>query len=87
MLRILAAILLSASPLMADPTTPAEIAREILAPLLGPAKVATLKGVRPANTRLYNVLYWLETGRRMGGEVSAMIDLPRQITAAPWGQG
>ena len=57
--RLCAAFLLSTSPLMAAPDTPAEIASEILVTLLDPAKVATLKGDRPANTRLYKVLYWL----------------------------
>jgi len=61
-------------PLHAEPTTPQAIATEILAPLLDPAKVATLKGDRPANTRLYKVMYWLETARRGGGEVSVVID-------------
>lgn len=62
---ILAAAVL---PLAAgEPTTPDGIAREIIAPLIDPAKVATLKGDRPANARLYRVLYWLETARRAGG--------------------
>ena len=39
------------------PETPDTIAKEILAPLLDPLKVATLKGERPINTRLYKVLY------------------------------
>lgn len=61
-------------PLHAEPTTPQAIATEILAPLLDPAKVATLKGDRPANPRLYKVLLWLETARERGGDVSAIID-------------
>jgi hypothetical protein len=32
--------------------------------MLNPVKVAKLKGDRPANARLYKVLYWLETARR-----------------------
>lgn len=36
--------------------------------------VATLKGDRPANSRLYKVLYWLETAQRGGGDVSTVID-------------
>lgn len=59
---------------MAAPEKPDEISTQILAPLLDPAKVATLKGDRPANARLYKVLGWLETARRQGGEVSAVID-------------
>lgn len=74
-LRYLAAALLSVAPLTAAPDTPDSIAREVLAPLLDPAKLATLKGDRPANPRLYKVMFWIETGRRMGGEVSAMIDI------------
>jgi hypothetical protein len=54
--------------------TPDEIANEILAPLLDPAKVATLKGDRPANTRLYKILYWIETAQRAGAEASTVID-------------
>ncbi len=56
------------------PESPQAIATEILAPLLDPVKVATLKGDRPANTRLYKVLYWLETARRAGGDVSEVLD-------------
>lgn len=54
--------------------TPDEIATKILAPLLDPAKVATLKGDRPANTRLYKVLYWIETAKRAGGDPSTVIE-------------
>jgi hypothetical protein len=35
--------------IVAAPKTPAGIAKEILSPLLDPAKVATLKGSRPSN--------------------------------------
>jgi hypothetical protein len=62
-------------PLLAVPETPDSIAIEVLAPLLDPVKVATLKGDRPANTRLYKVLGWLETARRAGGDVSAALDV------------
>ncbi len=65
-------------PLSAAPETPDAIAIQILAPLLDPAKVATLKGDRPVNSRLYKVLYWLETARQAGGDVSGMIDLAYQ---------
>ena len=60
--------------LAAEPITPDAIAKQILAPLLDPAKVNTLKGDRPANARLYRVLGWLETARRAGGDVPAVID-------------
>jgi hypothetical protein len=53
---------------------PADIARDIIAPLVDPAKVATLKGDRPANARLYKVLYWLEVARRDGATVADIID-------------
>ncbi len=45
LLFILAAAVL---PLSAAPETPQAIATEILAPLLDPARLATLKGDRPA---------------------------------------
>jgi hypothetical protein len=76
MFRCLFAILaLITLPVCANPPeTPKEIAQQILAPLLDPVKVATLKGDRPANQRLYKVMYWLEAARSGGGEVSAVID-------------
>lgn len=74
MIRLLVACLFLPLVLSAAPQTPDSIATEILAPLLDPAKVATLKGDRPANTRLYKVLYWLETARTLGGSVDAVID-------------
>ncbi len=60
-------------PLTAAPETPQAIATEIIGPLIDPVKVATLKGDRPANARLYKVLHWLEVARRAGGEVSGII--------------
>lgn len=59
----------------AAPTVPADIASKILAPLLDPAKVDTLKGARPINARLYRVFYWLETARRAGGRPVEVLDL------------
>jgi len=80
MLRHLAAFLiLSIAPVFAETTTSDAIAREILAPLLDPAKVATLKGDRPANARLYKVLGWLETARRAGGDPAAAIDTAQTV--------
>lgn len=67
------AALILALPLHAEPMTPDGVAREILAPPLDPAKVATLKGSRRANTRLYKVLGWLKTARRRGGDLSALL--------------
>ena len=75
MIRLLVACFIVITiPISAEPKTPEGIAIEILAPLLDPVKVATLKGDRPANSRLYKVLYWLETARRGGGDVSTVID-------------
>jgi hypothetical protein len=61
-------------PLRAAPETLEASAREIIAPLLDPAKIATLKGDRPVNARLSRVLGRLETARRAGGDVSTVID-------------
>ena len=66
--------LLLCFPAVAKPTTPEAIAKEIIAPLIDPVKVATLKSERAANPRLYKVMYWLETARRAGGDVSSVID-------------
>lgn len=72
---VLLALLVMICPVRAaEPTQPEEIARRILAPLLDPVKVATLKGDRPANSRLYKVLYWLETARQNGGDVSNVVE-------------
>ena len=70
-------------PLAAEPTTPDAIAKQILAQLIDPVKVATLKGDRPANARLYRVLYWLEKARRAGGQVPAVIDIARVGGSVP----
>jgi hypothetical protein len=56
------------------PETPEAIAKQILGPLLDPVKVATLKGDRPANQRLYKILHWLEIARQRGGDVPAIMD-------------
>ena len=69
--------------LFALPLSAQDIARDILAPLLDPAKVATLKGDRPANTRLYKVLGWLEMARQQGDEIGATVD--RAQAAANYG--
>jgi hypothetical protein len=70
---ILAALLLSVSPIMAVPDTPDEIAREIILPLIDPAKLDTLKGDRAANRRLRLVCYHLEAARRDGQEPADII--------------
>ena len=80
-LRILAVLPAFRLAIVAAPTTPAEIAREVLAPLLDQAKIATLKGDRPINTRTYKVHYWLEIGHRAGGDVPACWRQHRQRRA------
>ena len=65
--------LLSVAITRAKPTSPDAIAKEILAPLLDQAKIATLKGDRPINTRTYKVHYWLEIGHRAAADVPAML--------------
>jgi hypothetical protein len=47
---------------------------EILAPLIDPAKLDTLKGKRAANRRLRLVCYHLETARRDGEDPAEVID-------------
>ena len=77
-IAIFAAVMATATA--ADPATPDEIAKVALAPLLDPAKVKTLKGDRPANPRLYKVLYWLEAARRAGGNQNTVIDTAQAAT-------
>lgn len=72
---ILAAVAFSIITATGNPDT---IAREIIAPLLDPAKVETLKGDRPANARLYRVLYWLETARQEGGNPAQVIETAQE---------
>ncbi len=54
--------------------TPDDITTEILEPLLDPAKVATLKGDRPSNTRLYKALYWIETAQIKDGYGGSVVE-------------
>ena len=82
LLALVAALIVPLGAAPQKPQTPDEIARQILAPLLDPAKVATLKGDRPANPRLYKVLYWLETAREMGGDVGAVIGTAQAMTGS-----
>jgi hypothetical protein len=77
MLRALIAFLILTAALHAEekpPVAPEAIAREIIAPLLDPVKLATLRGDRPANRRLYLALHWLEMARRGGGDPGRVID-------------
>ena len=66
-------------PVMAAPKAPDAIAKEILAPLVNPVKVDTLKGPRPINARTYRLLYWLETARQRGGDVSGIMDTAQRV--------
>lgn len=74
MIRFFLFLLFSLPILAAPPKTPQAIATEILAPLLDPAKIETLKGDRPVNTRLYRLLHWLETARKGGGDLSGIMN-------------
>lgn len=47
---------------------------EILAPLITPEKIDALDGSRAANPRLKKVAYWMESARRSGQNVAAVID-------------
>ena len=73
-MKFLLLFLFLVSPLLAQPA-------KILSSLLDPAKIATLKGERPVNTRFYKVLYWVEIAEREGAEVSAVIDEAQKLAA------
>jgi hypothetical protein len=47
---------------------------EILAPLITPQKIDALDGSRAANPRLKKIAYWMESARRDGQDVAAVID-------------
>ena len=72
-LRITIAFLIPCFQVSAAPTTPDSVAREIIAPLIDPAKIATLKGKRAANRRLRLVCYHLEMARRNGHDPAEVI--------------
>ncbi len=78
MIRVVLALLTFVMPLAAVNEEVA-IARDIIAPLIDPVKVATLRGDRPANQRLYKILYWLETARRTGLDPAAVIAEAQQV--------
>lgn len=71
--RWLTFLLLSSLVSTAEPRTSQGIAVEILAPLLDPVKIATLKGERPVNGRLYRILGWLEAARLAGADPAVVI--------------
>ena len=73
---ILAAALLSAlwmGPLWAEEEMVSRFV-EIIAPLIDPAKLDTLKGDRAANRRLRKIAHHLETARREGSPPEDVID-------------
>jgi hypothetical protein len=51
--------------------------------LCDPAKIATLKGDRAANTRVRKIVYWLELGRQGGRDPRAQMD--RAMAELGWG--
>jgi hypothetical protein len=77
--RLLLFLTIMGIPAFGMAQEPQEIAKKILPPLLDPAKVATLKGDRPANARLYKVLGWLEMARQGGGDASKVIDQAQAV--------
>jgi hypothetical protein len=66
-----------------DPASPSREA-EILAPLINPAKLDTLKGERAATPRLRKACYWIETARRPGEEPKAVIESAQRLNDS-WG--
>lgn len=74
--------LVLAMPATAHARSPDEIATKILGPLLDPGRIATLKGDRPINTRLYRILGWLETARLAGGSVDKVIIAAQRTNGA-----
>jgi hypothetical protein len=52
----------------------------ILAPLIDPAKLDTLKGKRAATPRLRKACYWLEMARRDGAELEKLISEAHKAT-------
>ena len=73
LLRITITFLILCFQVSAAPTTPDSVAREIIAPLIDPAKLDTLKGKRAANRRLRLICYHLETSRRAGSDPGDII--------------
>ena len=52
----------------------------ILAPLIDPAKLDSLKGKRAATPRLRKACYWLEMARRDGHDLGTVIDQAHALT-------
>jgi hypothetical protein len=53
----------------------------IVAPLLDPAKLDSLKGKRAATPRLRKTCYWLEMAKREGNDLGTVIDQAHALTA------
>lgn len=64
--------------------TPAnpDVAFLALRSLCDPAKLATLKGERPANDRVRKIIYWLEIARREGEDPQMLVD--RVMASLGW---
>jgi hypothetical protein len=52
----------------------------ILAPLIDPAKLDSLKGKRAATPRLRKACYWLEMARRDGDDLATVLDEAHALT-------
>lgn len=52
----------------------------IVAPLIDPAKLDTLKGKRAATPRLRKACYWLEMAKREGSDIGEVIDQAHALT-------
>ena len=71
MIKLLFALLLAASPsIIAAPST----AGVAIAAQTDPAKLATLKGERAANSRLQKCVYWLAYAEEQGEKPEAVLD-------------
>ena len=74
-----------ADPILSTPQGQAEAqdASEfvaIVAPLIDPAKLDTLKGKRAATPRLRKACYWLEMAKRDGHDLGTVIDQAHALT-------
>ncbi|MDA7930120.1 hypothetical protein N9B63_04715 [Akkermansiaceae bacterium] len=54
----------------------------IVAPLIDPAKLDSLKGKRAATPRLRKTCYWLEMARREGNDLEIVLDEAHTLTGA-----
>jgi hypothetical protein len=90
LLVILALVGCRGTELITPPTAPTTGAHEaspevfrfpaIVAPLIDPAKLDTLKGKRAATPRLRKACYWLEMASRDGHDAGIVIDQAHALT-------